>query len=381
MVMGHGGGPFRLDSRAQQRCEHIHMTQVTQRDLTSCHSARCNRLPNRLPNRLRQRPGREWWRSRALSKVEILKLSFGTISHEPAIYFDFARDTLYFDDWMAACWSRIDDNRVRGGGWRRIRYPEGPMAANEMSRIERLAVSSRSVDDISIGDRAEKMLSRFANMKTFFVAFDEQNYPTTSRATIQFAGIPATTNCEMEELEFEEKCQICREKDRCEERLLTEFAADFAIYDPSNTVGVPPVPAEIPDIEFVVAVRNDTRSDLRCIGLGTAAQYLSSEFGVEYESDSDSDSSHSDLDWESTSGSTSDSNLHVLKITEAGGKVKLSLFGVNNYEEKSDDVEEEISEIIEDEKKFAKFVSYSGESFETLCFWVGSDYLERRADL
>jgi hypothetical protein len=37
--------------------------------------------------------------SRAVGlKVETLKLSFGTESHEPFIYLDFARDNLFFDD-------------------------------------------------------------------------------------------------------------------------------------------------------------------------------------------------------------------------------------------------------------------------------------------
>lgn len=125
------------------------------------------------------------------------------------ILFDFARDTLFFDDWMLAICSQF--RYFKDFEFEKLRYPEGPMP--EVGNIERLALNSEFVDSRGLVNTILKIRKRFRNLKTFFVVFDRDeilNNPTTlrSRSAIQFVEAPSTTSCESR-VEGG-KCRVCR---------------------------------------------------------------------------------------------------------------------------------------------------------------------------
>jgi hypothetical protein len=149
-------------------------------------------------------------------EVESLKPTFGTDSHSPKIWFDFARDVLFFDDWMSACSfkfryfpTRLNDLQAQNQ-LGRPRYPDGSMDRDLMAAVELVAVNYDADDYLQVRRNARNMLSLFPNLKTLFVvlegiqAHDRYNYPViaTERSAIQFVNIPATTVCEHESLQY-----------------------------------------------------------------------------------------------------------------------------------------------------------------------------------
>lgn len=146
-------------------------------------------------------------------KNESLKLSFGTESHKPSIYFDFARDTLFFHDWMASA-SSMFKTFPRQGNAKPIYYPEGPMDKNEVESIERLAVHYDFVEDKKSLCMMKLMLRNFTNIKSLYIVFDSNislvrdGYLiiSTSRAAIKFIDFPERTYCELNIQEKE--CEI-----------------------------------------------------------------------------------------------------------------------------------------------------------------------------
>jgi hypothetical protein len=152
--------------------------------------------------------------SRALAlKIDTLKLSFGTKSYSARIYFDFARDILFFDDWNASAQARYlytkrfgDRSPYRARPYGGNIYPEGAMNENEVRNIERLAVNFEYIQQCGARPEIAALLSRFEKMHTFFVVLESPCLDPTvlkSREAIQFIDIPSITSCE---LEVEQRC-------------------------------------------------------------------------------------------------------------------------------------------------------------------------------
>jgi hypothetical protein len=85
--------------------------------------------------------------------------------------------------------------------------------------------------------------------------------------------------------------------------------------------------------------------------------------------------------------SESDSESRIIKkdIEKEAMKIEAYL-GINiidnsrEFENRDAELRIEAAELVEEDENFVKFVGYD-KSVEAKCNWVGSDYLERRAEL
>lgn len=327
--------------------------------------------------------------SRAVGlKVDTLKLAFGTDSHEPSIYFDFARDTLFLDDWLGTIstivWRATYENPHPENQLQVTCYPEvGPMTAHELEAIEHLAVSSElfamsrgyNVSN-SIRSKIERLLSSFKNIKTLFIVFEPGDLYPTFDEPIRFLDITARTKCAIENEASHTRrawCPVCRLRRRCTKELPGVNEPDYP--DPDA------IPLKLPDINLVAAYRGSCPPDLGCLeldslgapSLTTAPLHIppktfASGAGSDFDTDSDSDVDPRDGEttWEDRSieGSSSDDE--------------------DDFEEENSDLaaelEGELSDIVEDETKYKAQVGYQvGKGPQS--WWVGSDYYEKRASL
>jgi hypothetical protein len=144
------------------------------------------------------------------------------------------------------------------------------------------------------------------------------------------------------------------------------------------------------EIKVVTAFRGHAhQSDLGCIKIPSLQDNTldASESGSDWETECGSDCG-SDIDCYHYPAFKSKSRSNVYKKTkQEDWKMEEASSGMEDYDredldpdDSDTDLEEEIADIVEEEKKFCKFVGYHTR-IEKLCYWVGSDYLERRAHL
>lgn len=141
----------------------------------------------------------------------------------------------------------------------------------------------------------------------------------------------------------------------------------------------------MPDIKFVAAIRDSSHQhNFGCFDIACPSYTLVEGSNSDSDSDSDSDG---ELDGESD---PENYNFDEPEIQQEEKSEALSS-GVNDFEGGDSqlanltmELEAEISDIVEDEKKFCTFVGYSSthdpERIEYLSYWIGSGYLSWKAN-